>query len=87
MQITDEDGKALPKTFVFLHNERGTNQQVTPDRDGLAKINLRAGMYDLFVSATGFVPQAQIVDLRTCKPLDLNITLAIDSDHAEENGF
>ena len=81
VEITDEDGKALPKAFVLVHGEHGGNQQFTPDKNGLVKTNLHAGMYDLFVSAMGFVPQAQIVDLRTCKPLDLNLMLAIDSEH------
>lgn len=85
--ITDEDGKALPKAFVFIHNERGTNRQVAPDREGEVKISLHSGMYDMFVSATGFVPQAQIVDLRACKPVDLNLTLAIDSEHADNDGL
>ena len=81
--ITDEDGKALPKAFVLVHGEHGINQQFTPDKDGNVKTNLHAGMYDLFVSAMGFVPQAQIVDLRTCKPVDLNLMLTLDSDHSD----
>ena len=81
--ITDEDGKALPKAFVLVHGEHGSNQQLAPDKNGQVKTNLHAGMYDLFVSAMGFVPQAQIVDLRACKPVNLNLTLAIDSEHTE----
>lgn len=87
VQITDEDGTALPKAFVYLHNERGTNQPVSPDRTGQFKISLRSGIYDLFVSAPGFSPQAQIVDLRSCKPVDLNLMLTIDSEHTENDGF
>ncbi len=83
--VTDEDGKALPKAFILIHGEHGSNQQFAPDKNGQMKTNLHAGMYDLFVSAMGFVPQAQIVDLRSCKPLDLNLTLAIDAEHAEND--
>jgi Carboxypeptidase regulatory-like domain len=83
--VTDEDGKALPKAFVLVHGEHGANQQFTPDKDGHVGTKLHSGMYDLFVSAMGFVPQAQILDLRTCKPLDLNLTLSIDSEHTESN--
>jgi hypothetical protein len=86
VQITDEDGKALPKAFVYLHNERGTNQQVTPDRNAQFKMNLRLGVYDLFVSAPGFVPQAQVVDLRSCKPVELNLMLTIDTEHTDDSG-
>jgi hypothetical protein len=85
VQITDEDGKALPKAFVYLHNERGTNQQVTPDRNAQFKMNLRLGLYDLFVSAPGFVPQAHVVDLRACKPVDLNLMLTIDTEHTDDS--
>ena len=86
LAITDEDGKPLPKAFVLVHGEHGLNQQFSPDTNGHVKANLHAGMYDLFVSAMGFNPQAQIVDLRTCKPLDLNVTLTIDSEHSDNDG-
>ncbi len=85
LQITDEDGKPLPKAFVMVHGEHGSNQKFPPDKDGQVKASLHSGMYDLFVSAMGFVPQAQIVDLRSCKPLDLNLTLAIDSEHTDND--
>ena len=40
VQVTDEDGTPLPKAFVFIHNERGTNQQAAPDRTGQVKASL-----------------------------------------------
>ncbi len=73
VHVTDEDGKDLPKAFVLVHGEHGNNQQFTPDKTGQVK-NHSLGMREcmtLFVSAMGFVPQAQIVDLRACKPVDL----------------
>jgi len=82
LHITDEDGKALPKAFVLVHGEHGLNQQFTPDKNGQVKANLHSGLYDLFVSAMGFNPQAQIVDLRTCKPVEVNLMLTIDSEHS-----
>jgi hypothetical protein len=87
LAITDEDGKALPKAFVLVHGEHGSNQQFTLDKNGQVKTNLHAGMYDLFVSAMGFVPQAQIVDLRNCKPVDLNLMLTLDSEHSQPDGL
>lgn len=87
LAITDEDGKALPKAFVLVHGEHGINQQFTPDKDGHVKTTLHAGMYDLFVSAMGFNPQAQILDLRTCKPVNLNLMLTIDSEHSDNDGL
>ena len=86
VHITDEDGTDLSKAFVFVHGEHGSNQQLTPDKTGQAKINLHSGMYDLFVSASGFYPQAEIVDLRSCKPVNLNLMLTLDSEHSETNG-
>jgi len=84
MQVTDEDGKALPEAFVLVHGEHGSNQQLAPDKTGQVKTRLHAGMYDLFVSASGFVPQAQLVDLRSCKPIDVNLMLTIDSEHSDD---
>lgn len=86
VHITDEDGKDLPKAFVLVHGEHGSNQQFTPDKTGQVKTSMHAGMYDLFVSAMGFVPQAQIVDLRACKPVDVNLMLTIDSEHSDHDG-
>ena len=85
LAITDEDGKALPKAFVLVHGEHGMNQQFTPDKNGQVKTSLHSGMYDLFVSAMGFVPQAQILDVRTCKPVELNLMLTLDSEHTEND--
>jgi uncharacterized membrane protein len=85
LAITDEDGKALPKAFVLVHGEHGSNQQFTLDKNGQVKTNLHAGMYDLFVSAMGFMPQAQIVDLRSCKPVEMNLMLTLDSEHSDND--
>ena len=84
-QITDEDGGPLPKAFVFLHGDRGAkvNQQVAVDRHGEFKINLHAGLYNLFVSSSGFAPVAQVLDLRSCKPVNVNLMLTIDAEHPE----
>jgi len=87
LEITDEDGKALPKAFVLVHGEHGSNQPLTPDKTGQVKTNLHAGMYDLFISASGFVPQAQILDLRSCKPVNINLMLTIDSEHSDSEGL
>jgi hypothetical protein len=84
-QITDEDGGAIARAYVLIHSDYGTklNQQVNLDPTGKLKISLRRGLYSLFVSSPGFVPIAQIVDLRSCKPLNLNLMMLIDSDHME----
>ncbi len=85
VQITDEDGGAITRAFVLIHSDYGTklNQQVNLDPTGKFKITLRRGLYSLFVSSPGFVPVAEVVDFRSCKPLNLNLMLTIDSDHAE----
>lgn len=84
-QITDEDGSAITHAFVLIHSDYGTklNQQVNLDPSGKFKITLRRGVYSLFVSSPGFAPAAEIVDFRSCKPLNLNLMLTIDPDHAE----
>ena len=88
-QITDEDGGAITHAFVLIHSDSGTklNQQVTLDSSGKFKIALRRGLYSLFLSSSGFVPVAQIVDLRSCKPLNLNLMMTIDSEQAETDKF
>jgi hypothetical protein len=83
-QITDEDGAAITRAFVLIHSDYGTklNQQVNLDPAGKFKIALRRGLYSLFVSSPGFVPIAEVVDFRSCKPLNLNLMMLIDPDHA-----
>ena len=85
VQITDEDGAPIEKAFVLIHNESGakSDQQMAPDRRGKFKTNLHSGIYALFVSSAGFMPVAQVVDLRSCKPLEINLMLTIDA----ETGF
>ena len=84
-QITDEDGGAITRAFILIHSDYGTklNQQVNLDSSGKFKIALRRGLYSLFVSSPGFAPLAQILDFRSCKPLNLNLMLTIDPDHTE----
>ncbi len=84
-QITDEDGGPITHAFVLIHSDYGTklNQQVNLDPSGKFKLALRRGLYSLFVSSPGFVPVAEIVDFRSCKPLNLNLMLTIDPDHPQ----
>jgi hypothetical protein len=84
-QITDEDGGAIARAFVFIHSDYGAklNQQVNLDPEGKFKVSLRRGLYSLFVSSPGFVPVAETLDFRSCKPLNLNLMLTIDPDHTE----
>jgi hypothetical protein len=84
-QITDEDGDTITRAFVFIHSDYGTklNQQVNLDPGGKFKVSLHRGLYSLFVSSPGFVPIAETLDFRSCKPLNLNLMLTIDPDHTE----
>jgi len=84
-QITDEDGGAITRAFVLIHSDYGTklNQQINLDPSGKFKITLRRGVYSLFISSPGFVPVAESLDFRSCKPLNLNLMLTIDPDHTE----
>jgi hypothetical protein len=84
-QITDEDGGIIKRAFVLIHSDYGTklNQQVNLDSDGKFKIALRRGLYSLFVSSPGFVPLAEIVDLRSCKPSNLNLMMTIEPDRPQ----
>ena len=84
-QITDEDGGSITHAFVLIHSDYGTkfNQQVNLDSSGNFKIALRRGVYSLFVSSPGFAPLAEIVDLRSCKPLNLNLMMTINPDRPE----
>lgn len=80
-KITDEDGGPI-RAFVLLRSKRGVaaNQALPVDRNAELNTRLAAGFYDLFVSAPGFQPLAQVVDLRSCQPLSLNLTLFFNPD-------
>ncbi len=85
-RITDEDGGPV-RAFVLLRGKRAAvaGQQLPVAKDGEIKASLGAGLYDLFVSAPGFLPLAQVVDLRACQSPALNLTLMIDSEHTEKD--
>lgn len=86
-RITDEDGGVIAKVYALLHSDaRALNQTVVVDASGKFKVTLRAGLYDLFVSSPGLLPQAQVVDLRGCKPVELNLMMPLDAEHAAPDG-
>ena len=85
-KITDEDGGAI-RAFAFLRTKRPpvTNRTAPVDADGRFKLSLAPGFYDLFVSAPGFQPLAQTIDLHSCQPLDLNLTLFFNPDEHRDS--
>lgn len=86
-QITDEDGGRIATLYALIHNDaRATNQQVIVDANGRFKAGLRPGLYDLFVSSPGLMPQAQVIDLRACKPMELHLMLPLDAEHPAPEG-
>ncbi len=87
VSVTDEDGAPINKAFALIHSDRGAkvSQQPVLDASGKFRLNLRPNLYSLFISSAGFVPVAQILDLRACKPVNINLMLTIDTEHMEND--
>src|ERR1051326_6782948 len=77
--VTDPSGAAVPKAAVSILN-RVTNykQSVTADGNGAFRLtNVPPNPYHLEVTASGFAPYGQDVDVRGSVPVDLKIKLEL----------
>jgi hypothetical protein len=84
VRITDASGAAISSGFVLVHNEWAKTTREGPvSEQGEAALQLPPGLYDLFVGSKLFLPVARIVNLRSCKPVDVEVKLQLDPDHPE----
>jgi hypothetical protein len=82
--VTDEDGATIHGIFAVVRAKRpvAAPQPVPISPTGAFRVTLAPALYDLFVTAAGFQPLSEVVDLRSCQPVDLNLMLLLDSEHA-----
>jgi hypothetical protein len=77
--VTDPSGAVIPNASVHIHNERsGLDRTVTSDPEGQFTLsNLPFNTYHLDVSAQGFAPLSQSLDVRSVVGTSLKLTLQI----------
>jgi hypothetical protein len=77
--VMDASGAAIPKAAVTLHNPlTNYKQAATSSEDGSFRlVNIPPNPYHLEVTAPGFAPFAQDVDVRNSLPLQIKATLAV----------
>jgi hypothetical protein len=82
-RIVDAAGFAIGDAFVIVHSSGtpGYTLKLSPTEESEYDAQLKPAIYYLFISSTGFVPLAKVVDLRRCKPLNLEVKMVIDHDH------
>jgi hypothetical protein len=82
--IGDPEGAAI-QAFVLVHSDRWKkiNAQVAVSKYGEFQIQLSPGLYDLFVASPGFLPIAQIVEIKNGSPTNLKLTMKIDEEHLQ----
>ena len=84
-RIADPPGAATNRAFVLVHSSAwSTTQQVTLTDNAEFSLELKPGLYALFADAVGFVPIAKIIDMRSCKPVTLNIKMQVDLAHMDD---
>ncbi len=85
-RIADPLGAAIQRAFVLVHSGRWVelDERVTLNKNGEFDIQLKPGLYDLFVGSRGFLPFSGEVDLRACKPLSIKVKLLVDMQHLED---
>ncbi len=90
--VVDPSGAVIPGATVEIHNPVSQFQQtVTSDSSGAFSIpNVPFNPYHLTVTAKGFAPSVQDVDLRSPVPVNLKVTLqlatAVQTVTVESNG-
>ncbi|MDQ3907068.1 MAG: TonB-dependent receptor [Acidobacteriota bacterium] len=77
--VVDPNGAVVPNANVTISNAvTGYKRTANAGADGTFRFNdVPPNTYELTVSATGFQPQQQAVNVRTSVPIDLKIALAI----------
>ena len=77
--VLDASGAAVPKALITLRNPlTNYTQGATTAEDGSFRlINIPPNPYHLEVTASGFAPYAQDVDVRNALPIQLKATLAV----------
>ena len=85
-RIADPLGAAIQRAFVPVHSDRWVqlDRRGTLTENGEFEIQLKPGLYDLFVGSRGFLPFTKEVDLRSCKPVSLKVKLLVDMEHLED---
>lgn len=79
--ITDEDGNPI-RAYAMVRTKHApaANLSLPVSTSGQIRATLEPTFYDLFVSAPGFQPLAQTLDLRSCHASPLNLTLFFNPD-------
>ena len=77
--VTDPSGAVIPGATATIHNPiTGFERTASTDSSGgFSFTNVPFNPYHLSVTATGFAPQAQEVDLNSMVPVSLKITLQL----------
>jgi len=85
-RISDTVGAAINRAFVLVYSDRleKVSRQVSLNEYAEFAVELEPGLYDLFTASPGFVPVAKIINIRTCKPVDLKLKMQVDMEHMED---
>jgi Carboxypeptidase regulatory-like domain len=77
--VLDPTGAVVPKATVEIHNPVSHfDRSTTTDKSGAFSLpNIPFNPYHMTVTATGFAPNVQDVDIRSIVPLSLKISLQV----------
>jgi hypothetical protein len=77
--VVDASGAAVPRAAVSIHNAlTNYTQSATSGTDGAFRlVNIPPNPYHLQVTAPGFAPSGQDVDIRNSIPVQVKATLAV----------
>jgi Carboxypeptidase regulatory-like domain len=85
-RIADPLGAAIARAYILVHSDRWlrVNHVIAVNENGEFRAQLGPGLYDFFVGSPGFMPFAREIDLRSCKPVTLNVKMKVDIEHLED---
>ncbi|MGB7984081.1 MAG: hypothetical protein WCF54_02875 [Terracidiphilus sp.] len=82
--VLDSSGVVI-QSFILIHSDRAGNpisKEVTQKRQtGEFKIQLKPGLYDLFICSPGYVPIAELVEIRSGMKTERNVKLQLDKEY------
>ncbi len=80
-QVSDATANApIVKAFVLVHQPEGKKDFIVKVSNGKFELSLAPGLYDVFVSASGFAPTCQRIRISAGQSAAFNPRLLAESD-------
>jgi len=84
-QVSDAANAPIAKAFVLVHQPEGKKDFIVKVSNGRFELSLPPGLYDVFVSASGFSPSCKRIKISAGRSAVFNPLLQADSGSSGAN--